>query len=92
METWKLLIEGKVQGVCYRASVIKFVENHSSSIVGYAKNLSNGKVEIIASSDKESLEQLKEFCSVGPELAKVEKIEIFRDQVNIEHLSGFKIY
>lgn len=92
METWKLIVHGIVQGVCYRASVVKFVENHQNEFVGYAKNLTNGDVEVLATGDEGSLLDLEKFCWKGSELAKVENVKTMKNQENSEHTTGFKIY
>jgi acylphosphatase len=92
MNTWKLIVHGIVQGVCYRASVTKFVESFPKEIVGYAKNLPNGDVEVLATGDDESLLELEKFCWQGSELAKVENVKTTKDQDNSNHLTGFKIY
>lgn len=45
-------------------------------IVGLVGNAADGTVEIIAEGEEENLHQLISWCHRGPELAKVEKVEV----------------
>ncbi len=66
-------ISGQVQGVLFRAEAKQKAEN--LGIVGLARNLDDGTVEIIAEGEAEHLKKLLEWCRQGPELAKVEKVD-----------------
>ena len=66
-------IFGKVQGVWFRASAAKVAK--SLNLKGFAKNLPDGSVEIIAVGQRNDLEQLRAWAEVGPTGARVEKIE-----------------
>jgi len=67
-------IYGRVQGVGYRY----FAEKNAQklNILGYAKNLKDGTVEIVAQGGEESLQKFIEQLKIGPFLAKVAKIDI----------------
>lgn len=69
-----VLISGKVQGVGFR----NFTQLNAKQlgINGYAKNLPNGKVEIVAEGDKAQLDALVALVKKGPRYARVESIEI----------------
>ena len=54
-------------------------------ITGYAKNLSNGNVEIIAEGN--NLETFIEFCKKGPKEAKIKSIAIEEQQYKREFTS-----
>jgi acylphosphatase len=74
MITMRLVITGKVQGVFYRKSAKeKAVE---LKITGTVRNLTNGDVEIIATGNREQLDNLINWCKTGPPKAVVAKIEI----------------
>lgn len=64
-----ILVSGLVQGVYYRANTQK--QALMLGISGYAKNLADGRVEIIAQGFKENIEQLIDWCRQGPSAAKV---------------------
>ena len=69
-----VLITGRVQGVGFRA----FTQRNARQlgINGYAKNLPNGKVEVVAEGDKTQLDALVVFLRKGPRYARVDSLEI----------------
>ncbi len=69
-----LVIEGKVQGVFYRASAKEKAD--SLGLGGYIRNLTNGSVEVIAEGKHEDINQLIEWCLTGPANARVTDIKI----------------
>lgn len=64
-----LLIEGRVQGVCFRANTQRAAQQ--LDLVGWVKNLPDGRVEAFAQGDEESLDQLITWCHNGPAWARV---------------------
>jgi acylphosphatase len=87
MQTIRLIVKGKVQGVFYRAFVKNIAEQ--SGITGWVKNLPDRNVEIKATSSEEGLKKFIELCKQGPPRAIVEDI-ITEDILN-EQFNGFKI-
>jgi acylphosphatase len=71
--TTKFLISGLVQGVGFRW----FVARHARSLglVGYARNLPDGRVEVVVSGPEESLPALEQLLRSGPANAQVEQVE-----------------
>ena len=69
-----VLISGKVQGVGFR----NFTQRNAKQlgINGYAKNLANGKVEVVAEGDKAQLDALVALLRRGPRYARVDSLEI----------------
>jgi acylphosphatase len=65
----KVQVEGKVQGVYFRASTAK--KATSLGLLGWVRNLENGRVELLAQGTPEALEQLLLWCQKGPVLARV---------------------
>jgi acylphosphatase len=74
MNTIRLIITGRVQGVFYRKSAKEKAD--ALNITGMVKNIAGGEVEIIASGTKEQLDNFIAWCKVGPPKAVVTKIEI----------------
>jgi acylphosphatase len=74
MITIRLVITGKVQGVFYRKSAKE--KAGELKITGTVRNLANGDVEIIATGNREQLDNLISWCKTGPPKAVVAKIEI----------------
>jgi len=64
---------GKVQGVFFRASTQQIATE--LGLVGYAKNMPDGSVEVFACGDKHALESLNEWLWLGPEYAKVSDVK-----------------
>ena len=69
-----VLISGKVQGVGFR----NFTQMNAKqlSINGYAKNLPNGKVEVVAEGDKAQLDALVALLKKGPRFARVDSLDV----------------
>ncbi len=69
----RLLISGRVQGVGYRY----FVEQIASELklTGYARNLSDGRVEVYAAGSEEKLSELAGHLRMGPRMADVRGLE-----------------
>lgn len=69
-----VLISGKVQGVGFR----NFTQMNAKQlgINGYAKNLPNGKVEVVAEADKARLDALVALLEKGPRFARVDSLEV----------------
>lgn len=64
---------GRVQGVFFRASTQR--EARSLGITGYAKNMRDGSVEVLACGPQPAVEQLGEWLWVGPPAARVSQVE-----------------
>ena len=74
-KTLYILIKGSVQGVGFRFFLIQKAQQ--LGITGYARNLSNGNLEVIAQSKSgESLNNFIEQCKRGPLLAKIESVDV----------------
>ena len=69
-----VIITGKVQGVGFR----NFTQLNARQlgINGYAKNLPNGTVEVVAEGDKAQLDTLVTLLKKGPRYARVESLDI----------------
>lgn len=69
----ELHIIGRVQGVAFRA--FAKIEADKLGLTGYAKNLKDGSVEIIAEGKKEALLEFLQWSFRGPVLASVEGLK-----------------
>ena len=67
------LISGRVQGVGFRWYVLR--RAHELGVVGWAKNLPDGRVEVLAMGSEEIIERFDRALRVGPRLAQVEYVE-----------------
>jgi len=87
-KTFEIIVKGSVQGVGFRRFV--FENAKKLNLKGYAKNLSNGNVEILVAGDEEKIKELYEACKIGPPLAMVEEVEIKQTSKKIKE-DGFFI-
>jgi acylphosphatase len=71
----KIVITGRVQGVGFR----EFLRREVAAIgglVGYAKNLKDGNLEVIVSGEDEKIKKLAERCKKGPLLASIKNVSV----------------
>ena len=67
-------VHGRVQGVAYRASAAR--RGRQLGLVGYARNLDDGSVELVAEGDEASVTWFVAWCHEGPPLARVDRVEV----------------
>ncbi len=68
-ECMQCLVAGRVQGVFFRASAQK--EARRLGLTGHARNLPDGRVEVVACGDPAALEAMREWLREGPPQARV---------------------
>lgn len=73
MAAARFFVEGRVQGVFFRASARE--QANALGLRGYARNLPDGRVEVLAVGDVQALERLSEWLKHGPPHARVERVE-----------------
>ena len=67
------LIEGRVQGVLFRESTRRAAQ--PLGITGYAKNMQDGSVQVLACGEPGALDRLAEWLKQGPSMAQVDRVE-----------------
>ncbi len=80
-------VSGRVQGVNYRRFAA--TEAAALDISGYARNLDDGSVEVLAEGSAINLDLLAQKLSKGPPAARVDKM-IFEETMFTGH-KGFSI-
>jgi acylphosphatase len=65
-------ITGKVQGVYFRHSTR--IEAQRLALTGYARNLADGSVEVLAQGPVGAVERLRQWLHQGPKMARVESV------------------
>lgn len=83
--TQRMIVSGKVQGVGYRNWTIWTA--NALGVTGWVRNVQDGRVEIMASGEDTALNALVEACRQGPQLARVDDVEV--QAVGEIHLKGF---
>ena len=72
MITRRFFISGRVQGVFFRASTR--AEARRLGLTGFAVNLDDGRVEVLAVGDEAKLDALAVWLKRGPPAARVDSI------------------
>ncbi|MDE1462370.1 acylphosphatase [Spartinivicinus poritis] len=70
----KAWVSGKVQGVWFRASTKQQADR--LGICGYAKNLDDGRVEVLMCGSEASVTKLLEWLEEGPPMAVVNELKV----------------
>lgn len=81
----KYFITGRVQGVFFRANTQE--QAQLWGITGYAKNLDDGRVEVLACGEEQALQKMEQWLHHGPDYAIVDGVE--REACSTVELSGF---
>jgi len=88
MAAARFLVRGKVQGVWFRASTRD--EALMLGLRGYASNLSNGDVEVLAVGDADAIDRLAVWLQQGPPMARVDAVQRFASD-EITDTQGFEV-
>jgi acylphosphatase len=87
MSTARLFtIRGRVQGVFFRASTRRVAE--SLGITGYAINLPDGSVEVLACGPESQVDRLGDWLEQGPEMARVDGVKA--ETIDVDPPSDFQ--
>jgi acylphosphatase len=70
----KCLVSGRVQGVFYRATTAQ--RARELGVTGYAKNLADGRVEVLAWGDAAAVQALIEWLWTGSSGSKVSSVDV----------------
>ena len=73
MAAARYLVRGRVQGVGFRWFVWRLAKR--LGVRGWARNLPDGTVEVVAEGSPESLERLEQALAHGPVAARVDSVE-----------------
>ncbi|CAN8257276.1 unnamed protein product [Cochlearia groenlandica] len=74
-KTVRMVIKGRVQGVCYRNWTVENAEQ--LRLKGWVRNRRDGSVEAIFSGPLQAVEEMQQRCRRGPPAAMVTGLEAF---------------
>ena len=74
LEQIQILVSGQVQGVGFRYAASDAAR--AMELKGWVRNLIDGKVEILAEGDSDSITQFIKWCHAGPAMAAVTNVEV----------------
>jgi len=83
----RCLVAGRVQGVYYRASAAR--EASRLALRGWAKNLPDGRVEVVVAGDPDALAALSAWLWKGPPAARVQIVVV--EEWSEDVGPGFKV-
>lgn len=87
MAAARFLVSGKVQGVFFRASTRE--QALRLDLSGSARNLADGRVEVIVAGEADAIEALGRWLRRGPPSARV--VEVVRSSCDETFPRGFAI-
>lgn len=82
----KFFIRGDVQGVGYRFFAQRAAARHQ--VVGYVKNLDDGRVEVLAEGPAPQVEAFKHELLTGPRFSSVDHIE----EINLDAAGSYSSF
>lgn len=83
-----VIISGKVQGVFFRAHTKSIADR--LGVKGWVRNLPDGRVEAVFEGERDSVEEVIEWCWRGPPAARVTNVEVSWEKFKGD-FSSFKI-
>lgn len=83
----KFIVSGLVQGVGFRYHTCH--EGIKRGLTGYAKNLMNGDVEVIACGNEQQVDSIHDWLKQGPVSARVDRL--VTEVIEVKPYSRFEI-
>ena len=88
IKQWNLKVFGVVQGVCLRFETCKKAQNFN--LTGWARNLTDGSLEIMAVGKETELEKLFNWLKSSPGYSEITNIK--KDEISqVQKFDGFTI-
>jgi acylphosphatase len=85
----RFLVSGRVQGVGFRWWVAR--EAIAVGVAGWARNLADGRVEVVARGDRTALATLEQLLGRGPRISRVDNVEKFDAPHDLSNCKSFDI-
>jgi acylphosphatase len=83
----RVVVHGLVQGVFFRDTTRR--QAVQRGVAGWVRNNPDGSVEAVFEGEDEAVERLVELCREGPRGARVEAVDVLREEP--EGLAGFEV-
>ena len=83
-----VFVSGKVQGVYFRQNTKEVATRHN--VAGWVRNLADGSVEAIFEGDEMAVDEVIEWCHVGPQKANVQDVNV-RFEKYIGEFTDFQV-
>ena len=82
----RLRIEGRVQGVWFRAWTVE--QARTLGLDGWVRNLPDGAVEAVLAGHRERVDRMTVLCRRGPPLARVSEVTVVPEPGGVD--PGFR--
>lgn len=83
-----VFVRGTVQGVYFRQNTKQVATRHK--VAGWVRNLPDGRVEAVFEGDEMDVNEVIEWCHVGPPNAKVNDVSVKFEKYTGE-FAGFEV-
>ncbi len=83
----RCIVSGRVQGVFFRASAQRMAQE--LDISGWARNMPDGCVEVVACGDENKVREFQDWLWVGPQHASVSDVSVTR--IENRMIDGFSV-
>ena len=83
-----VFISGFVHGVFFRYETRRIARRYG--VTGWARNLRDGRVEVVFEGEKRDVDAMIAFCCKGPPSATVTGVEVFWEEPTGES-TGFRV-
>ena len=90
MITRRFVVHGRVQGVGYRWFVARQAARFG--VAGFAQNLADGTVEVVAQGDESAVQSLADALRRGPTMARVSRVENTDVPHDVAQFSSFETH
>lgn len=77
----RVFIDGRVQGVGFRASTYQVCARFQG-LSGYVRNLPDGRVEAVFAGEDQAVLDMVAWCKKGPPMAVVTHLEIIEEKID----------
>lgn len=88
MQRRRVVVQGHVQGVFFRETTRR--RALAEGVTGWARNLSDGRVEAVFEGERAAVERLVAFVREGPRGARVDWVDVAAEEP--EGLIGFDVH
>lgn len=78
----RIFVSGRVHGVAFRYFTQKWAT--SLDVTGWVRNLADGRVEVLAEGDRESIDSFLGRLAEGPRQARIDAFDIRREEATGE--------
>lgn len=75
-------VSGRVQGINFRYHTRNAAQR--LNLTGWVRNLSDGRVEVVAEGEEEKVNRLVKFLKKGPLMARIDNTDIKRERYTSE--------